>query len=176
MRVRAPGVSERESANAAARWPPPRSRPRPREFKARGTSLCLGPWMCTLRTGDGIGVTRRWPMRVESSATVATAAFASQAQAKLRQGEWMLDAWIGSMRALAAWLVGELGDAERGFAASAARCGRPVSVPWPHRRAIPDGRAAAVPAARWLARSHACRHLGAPPPPAEIPPGMSTFG
>ena len=51
----------------------------------------------------------------------ATAAFVSQAQARLGQGEWMLDAWIRSMRALAAWLRGRLEDAERGFAASAAR-------------------------------------------------------
>ncbi len=50
----------------------------------------------------------------------ATAAFASQAQARLGQGEWMLDAWIRSMRALAAWLRGRLEDAERGFAASVA--------------------------------------------------------
>jgi ATP/maltotriose-dependent transcriptional regulator MalT len=50
----------------------------------------------------------------------ATAAFASQALTRLGEGEWMLDSWIRSMGALAAWLRGRLEDAERGFAASAA--------------------------------------------------------
>jgi LuxR family transcriptional regulator, maltose regulon positive regulatory protein len=50
----------------------------------------------------------------------ATAAFASQALARLGEGEWMLDSWIRSMRALAAWLRGRLEDAERGFAAGVA--------------------------------------------------------
>ena len=34
--------------------------------QAHVPSFGSGPWTCTLRTGDGIGVTRRWPMRVES--------------------------------------------------------------------------------------------------------------
>jgi ATP/maltotriose-dependent transcriptional regulator MalT len=46
-----------------------------------------------------------------------TAGFASQALAKLSEGELMLDLWIRSMRALAEWLRGRLADAERGFAA-----------------------------------------------------------
>jgi LuxR family maltose regulon positive regulatory protein len=46
-----------------------------------------------------------------------TAGFASQALAKLGEGDWMLDLWIRSMRALAEWLRGRLADAERGFAA-----------------------------------------------------------
>jgi LuxR family maltose regulon positive regulatory protein len=50
----------------------------------------------------------------------ATVAFASQAQARLGDGEWMLDDWIRSMRALAAWLRGRLEDAERGFTAGVA--------------------------------------------------------
>jgi LuxR family maltose regulon positive regulatory protein len=47
----------------------------------------------------------------------ATAGFASQALAELGEGEWMLDLWIESMRALAQWLRGRPEDAERGFAA-----------------------------------------------------------
>jgi LuxR family transcriptional regulator, maltose regulon positive regulatory protein len=47
----------------------------------------------------------------------STAGFASQALAQLGEGEWMLDLWIRSMRALAEWLRGRLADAEHGFAA-----------------------------------------------------------
>jgi LuxR family transcriptional regulator, maltose regulon positive regulatory protein len=47
-----------------------------------------------------------------------TAGFASQALAKLGEGEWMLDLWIRSMRALAELLRGRLAAAERAFAAS----------------------------------------------------------
>ena len=47
-----------------------------------------------------------------------TAAFASQALAKLGEGEWMLDLWIRSMRALGELLRGRLAAAERAFAAS----------------------------------------------------------
>jgi LuxR family transcriptional regulator, maltose regulon positive regulatory protein len=47
-----------------------------------------------------------------------TARFASQALAKLGEGEWMLDLWIRSMRALAELLRGRLAAAERAFAAS----------------------------------------------------------
>lgn len=50
----------------------------------------------------------------------ATAAFASQAAARLGEGEWMLDYWSQSMRALADWLRGRLADAERAFASSVA--------------------------------------------------------
>jgi ATP/maltotriose-dependent transcriptional regulator MalT len=46
-----------------------------------------------------------------------TAGFASQALAQLGEGEWMLELWIRSMRALAEWLRGRLEEAERGFAA-----------------------------------------------------------
>ncbi|HXZ76804.1 MAG TPA: tetratricopeptide repeat protein, partial [Streptosporangiaceae bacterium] len=47
-----------------------------------------------------------------------TARFASQALATLGEGEWMLDLWIQSMRALAELLRGRLAAAERAFAAS----------------------------------------------------------
>jgi LuxR family maltose regulon positive regulatory protein len=47
-----------------------------------------------------------------------TAGFASQALAALGEGEWMLDLWIRSMRALAELLRGQLAAAEHAFAAS----------------------------------------------------------
>jgi len=51
----------------------------------------------------------------------ATTVFATRAQAELGEGEWMLEAFTRWHLAVAAWLRGELAEAERAFVAGADR-------------------------------------------------------
>src|SRR5258707_4396854 len=67
----------------------------------------------------GIAVGRAW-LAVQRGDAEGSAAFASQARSKLGDGEWMLSFIWQLELALADWLGGRLGDAERGFTSTVA--------------------------------------------------------